>query len=90
MKVEHFKKWLRRLALLGFNVAKLYTEDTYELPGEPYFGYCRGAYTADELREIAYLLNRDRTADSEVIGKLRRMANLSEKAMKAATGDTDD
>ena len=40
------------MALLGYNTAKLYTEDTYELPDEPYFGYCRGAYTADELRQI--------------------------------------
>ncbi|MDO9540868.1 MAG: family 20 glycosylhydrolase [Kiritimatiellia bacterium] len=52
MKVEHFKKWLRRLALLGYNMAMLYTEDTYELPGEEYFGYLRGRYTAAELREI--------------------------------------
>ena len=52
MKVSHFRKWLRRLALLGYNMAMLYTEDTYELPGEPYFGYLRGAYTAAELKEI--------------------------------------
>lgn len=52
MKVEHLKRWLRKLALLGYNMAMLYTEDTYQLPGEPYFGYQRGAYTADELKEI--------------------------------------
>lgn len=52
MKVEHLKKWFRRLALLGYNMAMLYTEDTYELPGEDYFGYLRGRYTANELREI--------------------------------------
>jgi hexosaminidase len=52
MRVEHFEGWLRRLALLGYNMAMLYTEDTYEIPGEPWFGYQRGAYTAAELREI--------------------------------------
>ena len=52
MKPEHFKEWLRKIALLGFNMAMLYTEDTYELKGEPYFGYQRGRYTAEELREI--------------------------------------
>lgn len=52
MRVEHFRKWLRQLALLGFNMAMLYTEETYELPGEPWFGYMRGAYAADELRAI--------------------------------------
>jgi len=52
MKVDHFKGWLRKLALLGYNMAMLYTEDTYQIPGEPYFGYQRGAYTPEELREI--------------------------------------
>ncbi len=49
MTVEHLKLWLRRAALLGYNMAMLYTEQTYELPGEDYFGYLRGRYTADEL-----------------------------------------
>ncbi len=52
MTVPHLKRWLTRLALLGYNQAMLYTEDTYELPDEPWFGYLRGAYTADELREL--------------------------------------
>lgn len=53
MTVEHLTRvWLPRLALLGYNQVMLYTEDTYELPGEPYFGYERGAYSADELRAI--------------------------------------
>lgn len=52
MTVAHFKKWLSQLALLGYNMSMLYTEDTYKLPGEPFFGYMRGAYTAAELRAI--------------------------------------
>ncbi|MFA6176884.1 MAG: family 20 glycosylhydrolase, partial [Phycisphaerae bacterium] len=52
MTVQHFKKWLRQLALMGYNQAMLYTEDTYKLPDEPHFGYMRGAYTEDELKEI--------------------------------------
>jgi len=52
MKVGHLKTWLRRLALLGYNMVMLYTEDTYALEGEPWFGYQRGAYTAGELGEI--------------------------------------
>ncbi len=52
MKVEHLKKWLRRLALMGYNMAMLYTEDTYQLPGEPYFGYLRGPYTMEEMKEV--------------------------------------
>ena len=52
MKVDHLKLWFRRLALLGYNTVMLYTEDTYALPGEPYFGYQRGAYTEKELKQI--------------------------------------
>lgn len=52
MKPEYFKLWLNKLALMGYNMAMLYTEDTYELPNEPYFGYLRGAYTKEELISI--------------------------------------
>ena len=30
----------------------LYTEDTYEVKSEPYFGAYRGKYTRDEIKEI--------------------------------------
>lgn len=52
-KVEFIKKLLVKLALNGYNRLMLYTEDVYELPGEPAFGYMRGRYSADEIREIA-------------------------------------
>ncbi len=47
-----FRALLRRLALMGINMAMLYTEDTYEIPGEPFFGYLRGRYTAEELKQL--------------------------------------
>ena len=75
MKIEHFKGWLRKMAMLGFNMAMLYTEDTYELPGEPYFGFQRGRYTAEELREI------DDYAASlgiEMIGCIQTLAHLEQ------------
>ena len=52
MTVDHFKRWLRRLSLMGYNMAMLYTEDTYKLPDEPYFGYLRGAYTMEEIKKL--------------------------------------
>ena len=30
----------------------LYTEDTYEVEGQPYFGAYRGKYTKDEIKEL--------------------------------------
>lgn len=38
MTVDHMRVWLRQLALLGYNMVMLYTEDTYQLPDEPFFG----------------------------------------------------
>ena len=52
MTVPALKDWIDRQALLGLNLLMLYTEDTYEVPGYPYFGYLRGRYTQAELREL--------------------------------------
>lgn len=52
MTVDYVKKWLRRMALMGYDTLMLYTEDTYLLDDEPYFGYARGAYSLDEIKEI--------------------------------------
>ena len=52
MKVDHLKKWFRILALAGYNLVMLYTEDTYQLPDEPFFGRFRGAYSAEEIKEL--------------------------------------
>ncbi len=52
LRVEAWEELLRKFALLGINSVQLYMEDVYELPGEPFFGYGRGAYSTDELRRI--------------------------------------
>ena len=52
MTVDYAKACLERLAILGYNYAMLYTEDVYELPGEPYFGMLRGRLTAADVRAI--------------------------------------
>jgi hypothetical protein len=43
-------EWLKFLALAGVNGFMFYTEDTYEVPGEEYFGYMRGRYSIRELK----------------------------------------
>ena len=50
--VAFVKDFMRTLAAMGYNQLMLYTEDTYEIEGEPHFGYMRGRYTADELKEL--------------------------------------
>lgn len=52
IKVEKVKDIIRRIARMGFNEIMLYTEDTYTVQEYPYFGYMRGRYTEDELKEI--------------------------------------
>ncbi|GAA0323697.1 beta-N-acetylhexosaminidase [Bacillus carboniphilus] len=51
MTTESIEKMVRHMALMGLNLIMLYTEDTYEVEGEPYFGYLRGRYTQEELRK---------------------------------------
>ena len=49
------RRWLAFLALAGINGFMLYTEDTYEVPGEKMFGYMRGALSIEELRRCDQL-----------------------------------
>ena len=80
MTVEHIKLWMRRLALLGYNMVMLYTEDTYELPEEPFFGYQRGAYTGKELKTIdnyAAKLNIEVIPCIQTLGHLEKILRHS-------------
>lgn len=52
MKVETVKKWIDLISDLGYNTFLMYMEDTYEVDDNPYFGYGRGRYSKDELKEI--------------------------------------
>ena len=52
MKVSTVKHMIDCLVKMGYNTLELYTEDTYEIESEPYFGYMRGGYTAEEIKEI--------------------------------------
>ncbi|MHA0856848.1 family 20 glycosylhydrolase [Paenibacillus sp. CMAA1364] len=51
MRVETVKQFIRYMAVMGLNGLMMYTEDTYEIEELPYFGYMRGRYTVEELRE---------------------------------------
>ncbi len=52
LNVSSVKRMIESMAAMGLDTLMLYTEDTYALEREPYFGYMRGRYTAGELREI--------------------------------------
>ena len=75
MRIDHLKMWLRRLALSGYNMVMLYTEDVYELPDEPFFGYMRGAYTLDEIRELDVYASR---LGIELVGCIQTLGHLEQ------------
>lgn len=72
--IPALKQFFRMISDMGYNCAMLYTEDTYEIPSEPFFGYKRGRYTAAELKEL------DAYAESvgiELIPCIQTLAHLN-------------
>ncbi len=83
MNVPTVKMMLRKMALMGMNMYMLYTEDTYELEGYPYFGYLRGRYTKAELKEMdAYA----KELGIEMIPCIQTLGHLSAHLRWAAAG----
>lgn len=52
MNVPTVEKWIDLTSDMGYNMLLLYTEDTYEVDNQPYFGHLRGRYTQQELKQI--------------------------------------
>lgn len=80
MNLKTVKFMLRKMALMGMNTFMLYTEDTYEISERPYFGYMRGRYTKDELRELdryALTLGIELIPCIQVLGHLATMLRWS-------------
>lgn len=87
MTVESVKKYLDYTAVHGMNMFMLYTEETYEVEGYPYFGYQRGRYTLKELQEIddyAYSLG------IEVIPCIQTLGHMSQYLRWPTTGPVKD
>ena len=74
MSVESVKQWIDLTADLGYNMLMLYTEDTYEVVNQPYFGYMRGRYSIAEMQQInAYCQKRG----MELIPNIQTLAHLN-------------
>ena len=52
IKVATAKDFIKRIARMGLNSFMLYMENIYKIEEYPYFGYMRGAYSEEELKEI--------------------------------------
>jgi len=74
MKPDEVKQYALTLKKLGYNMLQLYTEETYEVTDEPYFGYLRGRYSQDELRDIVAYCD---SIGVEVIPCIQTLAHLN-------------
>ncbi len=74
MSVKAVKEYVNLLKKMGYDTLMLYTEDTYEVDGEPYFGYMRGKYTKSELRELDAYCNAN---DMELIPCVQTLAHVN-------------
>ncbi len=85
---ETLKQFIDIVAGFGYNMLQLYTEDTYEIDDEPHFGYMRGRYTKDELKEIdAYAASKG----IELVPCIQTLAHLGGFAVwKSKLFDFDD
>lgn len=75
MKSEKVKEFAKLISDMGYNMLMLYTEDTYEVNDEPFFGHLRGRYSKQELRDI------DKYCQSigvELIPCIQTLAHLSQ------------
>lgn len=74
MSMSGLKRFLPLLKKMGYNCVMLYTEDTYEVDGEPYFGYMRGRYSKAEMKALdSYATSLDMT----VIPCIQTLAHLN-------------
>lgn len=81
------KKLIRQMALMGYTSFQLYTEDTYEITEYPYFGYMRGRFSKNELKEIhEYALN----FGIEVVPCIQTLAHLNAIFQWKTFGDIHD
>ena len=77
LKSEKIKEFIDIIAQIGYNTLELYMEDTYKIESEPYFGYLRGGYTAEELKDVdSYAI----TKGIEVIPAIQTLAHFNNLA----------
>lgn len=74
MNVPTVKRFCDIIAKMGYNTLMLYTQDTYEVDNQPYFGYLRGRYSKEEIKEIdAYCISKG----IELIPCIQTLAHLN-------------
>lgn len=73
--LEKMKEYIAYSAAFGLNCIYLYNEDTFEIEGEPYFGYMRDGYTSADIRKIC---DFGRDFGIKVIPCIQTLAHLNQ------------
>ncbi len=90
MNERTLRRVIDLLAKLGYNTLELYTEDTFEVDGEPYFGYLRGRYTQAELRSLDAYAKEKGVELIPCIQTLAHFTNTSRLPVYEGLWDTGD
>ena len=85
ISIEGLKEHLRLMAVMGYNQLLFYAEDMYEMPADkyPHFGYMRGRYSTEELRELddyAYAIGIEIVPCIQTLGHMSKYLRWSEAA----------
>ena len=88
MSLDGWRRFLPIVSKMGYNAMFLYMEDTYEVEGEPYFGYMRGRYSIDEMKALDALGTEYGIEMIPCIQTLGHLSTLSKWA--AYPKDTED
>ena len=74
LTMDSIKDFIDYIALFGFNTLLLNMEDMYMIPGRPFFGYMRGGFTYNELKELD---DYGFVYGIEIIPKIQTLGHLS-------------
>lgn len=90
VKPAAVRGFIDKLAVMGYNALMLYTEDTYEVEGEPLFGHFRGRYSRDELKGLDEYAAGKGIELIPCVQTLAHMGKMLHWAHYSDIADTDD
>ena len=74
LTVDSVKRYADIIRKMGYNTLMLYTEDTYEIDNNPFFGHLRGRYSKCEMKELDKYCNE---IGIELIPCIQTLAHLN-------------
>lgn len=79
MNMDRIKDFIDKLSAMGYSFLELCVDDRVEVKGEPYYGYLRGKYSIEQLKEIdAYGKSKgiEIIPCAQTLGHTGRLTNL--------------